>query len=518
MNEDRKYIRIVSRKGWTLLALAGLAALVGLFYAEEDFRGWHAWHQFKHRWEAKGVNFSRQSVVPPPVPDDQNFALTPVVASSYEAMLDKSGHEINPHNPNVVNRLQISVGDEDKMNAWPQTGNWAKGTETDLLAWQNYYRRLPAQKNGFPVPLEPQRPAQDVLLALSKYDATIKELREAARLPDSRFPLEYDKDNPAMIMLPHLAGLKRCSQVLQLRAIAEVQSGQSNQALADVKLMLRLADSVRTEPILISHLVRIAILNIALQPVYEGLAQHKWSDAQLAELDAELAKLDFVADYRLSMCGELVFFQGGIFDYLRRHPEKLRSLDDYNGNARQPLSARLLAHLAPSGWFYRYQLHCARPMVEFYLPVADTNQETLSPSKVRKADATVMAETRRPNAYNRLEKMLLPGLSGAARRFAYGQASADLAQTAIALERFRLAHGEYPASLDALAPQFIEKVPHDVINGDPLHYRFTDDGRFVLYSVGWNGTDDDGTVVFQKGRTPNVDLNQGDWVWRYPAW
>lgn len=61
-----------------------------------------------------------------------------------------------------------------------------------------------------------------------------------------------------------------------------------------------------------------------------------------------------------------------------------------------------------------------------------------------------------------------------------------------------------------------EKVPRDVIGGGPLHYRRTDDGQFVLYSIGWNETDDGGVTVLQKGSTPSVDINQGDWVWRYP--
>ena len=156
-----------------------------------------------------------------------------------------------------------------------------------------------------------------MLLALSKYDSTIEELRQAGQLPGSRFPLEYDKDDPAAMVLPHLAVLKGCAQVLQLRALAELQNGQTDQALADIKLILRLVDSVRTEPILISHLVRIAMVNIALQPVWEGLAEHRWSDAQLAELDQELAGLDFLSDYKLAMRGEMVLFQGGIFDYLR---------------------------------------------------------------------------------------------------------------------------------------------------------------------------------------------------------
>ena len=37
-----------------LLAGACLALLMVLFYAEEDWRGWHAWNQFRMEWEAKG--------------------------------------------------------------------------------------------------------------------------------------------------------------------------------------------------------------------------------------------------------------------------------------------------------------------------------------------------------------------------------------------------------------------------------------------------------------------------------
>lgn len=78
----------------------------------------------------------------------------------------------------------------------------------------------------------------------------------------------------------------------------------------------------------------------------------------------------------------------------------------------------------------------------------------------------------------------------------------------------RLAHGEYPESLDAFTPQFIAKQPHDVIGGQPLHYRREANGQFVLYSVGWNEGDDGGEVGLTKNG--NVDNNTGDWVWRYP--
>jgi hypothetical protein len=96
---------------------------------------------------------------------------------------------------------------------------------------------------------------------------------------------------------------------------------------------------------------------------------------------------------------------------------------------------------------------------------------------------------------------------------AFDQTMANEAQIVCALERYRLAHGEYPGTLDALAPQFIEKLPHDIIGGKPLIYRPTADGKFLLYSIGWNEKDDGGQDV---SATSPHDYTQGDWVWQYP--
>ena len=92
----------------------------------------------------------------------------------------------------------------------------------------------------------------------------------------------------------------------------------------------------------------------------------------------------------------------------------------------------------------------------------------------------------------------------------------NAAQTTCALERYRLAHGVYLETLDALVPRFIEKLPHDIIGGQLLKYRRTDGGKFLLYSVGWNETDDGGKVAIRKGGI-TVDPENGDWVWEYPA-
>ena len=184
----------------------------------------------------------------------------------------------------------------------------------------------------------------------------MKNYARRAKLPDSRFPLDYDIEDPAEILLPHLAVLKQCSLALQLRAIAELQNGQSEKAFDDVKLMFRLTDSVHTEPFIISQLVRYAMVQITMQPIWEGLAEHKWSDSQLAELDSELAKLDFPADYQFSVRGERAAHVK-IVDWMEQKRSRYREFFNMvDGDQRNLINNfwRITEfYLMPKGWYYQ---------------------------------------------------------------------------------------------------------------------------------------------------------------------
>jgi hypothetical protein len=228
---------------------------------------------------------------------------------------------------------------------------------TDLQAWQTYYRH---QTNTdmlerFPIRPQMQSPAADVLFALSKLDSAVEELRQAGQRPYACVPLNYaDGFGSASTLLPVLAELKRCAQLLQLRASAELADGQNEKALDDVKLLLYLNNSLRSSPFLISDLVRIAIVAIGTQPIWEGLAEHEWSDAQLAELDSELSKIDFLADYGFIMRGERAFSIKS-FENLR-HTREMISYSDA-GNVTNNLT------FMPSAYFYQNELAIARIMM-----------------------------------------------------------------------------------------------------------------------------------------------------------
>jgi hypothetical protein len=525
-----------------LFGLACFATLIALFYAEEDWRGWHAWNQFKHEWEAKGENLDYASVIPPAVPNEQNFALTPVIASCYENYYDKNGHKIDPRNRNVFDRLSIlswrDISYENQRAKVPDFAGWQAEQKVDLKAWQAFFRSPPPTNsvltNSFSIAPRPQTPAEDVLLALSKYDPVIEEIRQASRLPYSRFPLTYDSEDSFSIVLPHLGALNVCAKAVRLRSVAELQNNRTELAAEDVRLGLSLANALRTEPFGISQLVRLSMVETALQPVWEGLDEHRWSESQLISLDEELAKLDFLGDCQKAQKSE-IFFSAVEANYLKRHRDYANQLPQAGINYRGEVRFKFgIFRYMPGGWFYQSALKNGRTHMQ-YLPAINHDNMTISPTLVERADSAAKNAVSFFDPLDSLRKTFNSEFSfmgNYLKKIAYGQASVDLARTAIALERYRLARGDYPDSLDALAPQFIAKVPHDVIGGPPsqgsgatsrpLHYRRTSDSQFVLYSVGWNERDDGGVVVNQKSRNPrdesgnSLDISQGDWVWRYP--
>jgi hypothetical protein len=538
-----RWIRWISFKRF-FFGFACLITLIALFYVEEDLRGKYDWESYKHQWEAKGVKFGWMDFAPPAVQDDQNFAMSPVwiarikwnfkndpqkAKAWYGDQIDSD--EVAKFYPLVPIGGMAVVGTNftGELPPTPEMPvRWTSAQTFDLKRWQSYYRNLEQKHPEANIRLapQPQSPAADVLLALSIFDPAIDRLQKDSARPESRFPVLYDVDDTSEIFLPHLAAIKGCGQVLNLRAIAELQNGQTEQAANDVQLMLRLVDSVQTEPFIITHLVRMAVMQMAIQCIYEGLAEHKWSDAQLADMDAELAKINYPADFQFCVRAETAG-HAKIFEWIEQKRSRGRTLvEDISnyGDKRVPTSTiNLLSagfHLMPKGWFYQGDLMLAEHGQLWSSLVKGDGQPVISPQTVLQASNETMTITGRhglPFNFLGLGGLLIPELSTYAKRTAFAQTSADLARIAIALERYYLANGGYPASLDPLSPKYLQEIPTDIINGEPLQYRQTQDGRFVLYSVGWNEKDDGGVAIAAKGSIgTGIDVDKGDWVWRYP--
>jgi hypothetical protein len=115
------------------------------------------------------------------------------------------------------------------------------------------------------------------------------------------------------------------------------------------------------------------------------------------------------------------------------------------------------------------------------------------------------AELNSWSPYRLLARIAVPNTGKAFQTMARNQNYVHMATVVCALERHRRANGAYPETLAALSPKYLLKLPHDVTTGQPLKYRRTGDGQFLLYSIGWNGKDDGGVT--------STNRLEGDWVW-----
>ncbi len=108
--------------------------------------------------------------------------------------------------------------------------------------------------------------------------------------------------------------------------------------------------------------------------------------------------------------------------------------------------------------------------------------------------------------------MLLPALGKVSSKSDRMLTTDRLAVTVCALERYRLAMGMYPESLVALTPRWMNSVPLDPMDGQPLRYQLQSGGDLRLYSVGANKSDDGGIGDSATGRK-STEQELLDWVW-----
>src|SRR5258708_23853024 len=74
-------------------------------------------------------------------------------------------------------------------------------------------------------------------------------------------------------------------------------------------------------------------------------------------------------------------------------------------------------------------------------------------------------------------------------KLAEAETARRLLVAVLALKRFHLQYGVYPANLNELVPNYLKQIPMDFMDGKPLRYRLKPDGDFLVYSVGEDGVD-----------------------------
>ncbi|MEQ2010341.1 MAG: hypothetical protein ABMA26_26440 [Limisphaerales bacterium] len=521
----RAFWRVAVRK--SAFAAALLATLVALFYAEENWRGRRAWERFRADWEAKGVKFTIAEVMPPPVRDEENIAFHRLFKPLFEYTKSEAGHAVW-RDEKAVRRLQsLTIYPLDLRQVaqspfpWPGTSGAQNRTNgvvlADFAAWQRFYRH----DTNFAATTPSASAAADVLRYLQRHDALLGELAEALNRPQWRFPWPLTSELPYDVLMPHLANLKQTATLLNLRASAMLEVGQPDAALQDMEQAWQLCQTFEREPVLISQLVQISVQAITMGTVAHGCAQHRWEDRHLQRIEAMLRPVNKLRNWELSVHGEAAL----LTDFMSKlrldrvmAEKEVTKWEDLSANAPEdllrghPAVRRVVMRYGPDGWFHFMLRHELANLLTKRIPAyMDT--------EARRVHWQSRPGSQPKPWFHSLWPFLSSeeGFVKAAAKAARLQTNFDHARLAIALERHWLRHRAYPERLDALVPEFLDRLPHDLFDGQPMRYRREGGQGFVLWSIGFDGKDDNaGPLLTKPSGTTQVGEETGDLVWRYP--
>jgi hypothetical protein len=298
-----------------------------------------------------------------------------------------------------------------------------------------------------------------------------------------------------------------------LRALIEQRNGKAEAALNDVLTLLRVVHHLEQEPQLLCQLLRVAYVRIAMQPIWEGLHEQRWNEAQLQRLQAGLGGADLLASWRRSWTAELVYTRGMMQKWAAApmwpRPHVFGEAKD--GRLSGRLADYLFPFFVPKGWIQQNQITMEQQRRRQLIDIIDPARHILDAHNCDAVTAAWAQSPRRP--YTFLAKLFVTDLSEQNLRVAQTQSSLDQALVACALERYRMAHHAYPERLQDLVPAFAAQFPADLShNGQPLHYQKGAQG-YRLYALGWDGLDQGGQVAMDTQKPPRHNLRQGDWVW-----
>jgi len=510
---------------WGLISLTALVIMAVLLILEENWRGKRAWEQCKRDLEAKGEHLDLAYFTPPPIRDDQNLLMTPLLRPLFDYEYDPKTGEIiyrYPHTPvkeisvdavdpatddNIAKQIRkvgIQKYFDESLKKKPtaieeasprQKEGWGTGTFRNLQEWQTYYRL------AFPGMTHPQDPAEDILATSGRFDAMYNELREAAKArPLSRLPQPYTAGPETVGPNAFYSVAQNVTRVAALRAIAELRLNHPDEALEDIQFGFRLLKSVRTRPLLIENLEGCSLVAILMQPIWEGIAAHQWTGAQLDVVQEMLEKADCLSAFVRSIQGEMAWSAARSNYIISQHGDIPDTADAW-------VRPWLLLSRFNNGFYYQNQVALYRAIEEKVFPLVDLKSRSINTARLAQERKTVEENTRF-SPYTFFARTGLPMYFRVLEKNAKIQTWLNQAIIACAIERYRIAHSALPVTLEDL---HIADLPHDIITGQPMHYRLLAPDNYSLYSTGWNKTDDGGKLT--RDRFGNLDRDKSDWVW-----
>lgn len=304
------------------------------------------------------------------------------------------------------------------------------------------------------------------------------------------------------LLLPELGKVRAFARYNGARIARATSDGNEPEIVRAFDSSLGVARAAAADPIVISRLLALAVFTKASGDLRAALTERRLSAATLTALLESLDRQTVWPPFDMCLEGERAF----ALDMIQRSFS-----DDGDGDGRMIQTEvdkfRGVNPTAIAAWLGASKL---MNVVGFAVPgkkenVTRANElydamiaHARKPIAVRRALGSISAsfDEADQRRYPALAT-IIPALDRAVQADSTLAPLIDGTRLMLVIELYRAKNDGYPASLDALAPEFIPAVPTDAFTGTPFGYRRLDTpdefGRsYILYSYGANAVDDKG--------------------------
>ncbi|MDR0520346.1 MAG: hypothetical protein LBH00_00680 [Planctomycetaceae bacterium] len=340
------------------------------------------------------------------------------------------------------------------------------------------------------------------------------------------------------ILLPAAQAQRTFARELRIRIMERVGRGDIDGAFDDAMSILHLAKHLKRAEFCVTKLVGLSCDDLAVESVKVILEQGKPSAEQLAKFAAGLESLpghwclevfdavfesvvEYECLYRLSQASG---WQG-----IMQMREFAKFCDERNGFVdfrmfifALPIDMNIAGKRMHDyiGEYWRELRVCSSPaaLLAASKKYSEKVEKMTGDFEKNRSQWLLLplVSYRSRLAGDLAANLLIPALDSVNNTIVRSGTRLDLMRTAVALERYKTDSGKYPDNLDALVPQYLDEVPPDGFTGrktityKPAAGDKSAADKFILYSFGANGVDDNGIAGTPKNPK---DRNHGDTVW-----
>ena len=300
----------------------------------------------------------------------------------------------------------------------------------------------------------------------------------AAKLPDFQVPESNFNDD----LVPYLSDWKKLAQVAEVRENFLLHNGQDKEAFDQIMNQAQLGQQMQNaHGPFIAYLVGTAVRSMGLSQMQHWVGKTHLNPDQLKDY---IRQLGLNSDDEGTVFANAIKaeyqWQVGMLEAMRQGKINNPDSDDY--------------YPRPRWWFPMFNFTQTKALfADGDLRLVKAAPHHFSEAKL--ADMTLQrsgpvslilsGNLSGEVMYDMAMPAVIPSLAKKSQADAQLQATRAI----LALRAYQLTHGNLPSDLNALVPEFLEAVPVDDFDGQPLRYV---PDRKIVYSVGQNLKDDGG--------------------------